>query len=131
GVIMEVFRKSSDDLTRIFDIVSYQRNKYPNAKALNGFVNGAWRSLSIEELEKRAEVLACWFLEQGFQKGDCILIVPVNGSPEWMIIDFACQQAGLIVVPVHPTSREDEINLIISETEARMCICADVALYYK
>lgn len=128
---MEVLRKSSDDFTRIFDIVSYQRSKYPNARALNGFVNGAWRSLSIDELEKRAEVLACWFLEQGFQKGDRILIVPVNGSPEWMIVDFACQQAGLIVVPVHPTSREDEISLIISETESRMCICADVALYYK
>jgi long-chain acyl-CoA synthetase len=128
---MPVTRKTTANFTRIFDILEYQQAKYPNKAALNAFTGGRWQPYPIAEIQDRSRALACWFITNGFSKGEKILLVPQMGNPEWVIIDLACQQAGLIVVPVHPTAQEEEINTIVSETEARICIVADTGLYYK
>ena len=39
--------------TRIFDILLYQKQKYPQNAALNIFVNNSWRGLSIDEILKK------------------------------------------------------------------------------
>jgi len=119
------------DFTRVFDIIDYQQKKYPQSKALNSFINGKWRAYSTEEIQQKANSISNWFLENEFQKGDKIVIVPNMGRPEWIILDFACQQVGLIVVPVSPSLLAEEIQFILKETEARMCITADSGLYYK
>jgi long-chain acyl-CoA synthetase len=128
---MEINRVPSADFTRIFDILEYQRTKFPNRSALNKFDQGKWKPISIDTIILQSEILACWFIQQGYAKGDRIVFVPVIGSPGWMILDFACQQAGLIVVPVHPTAADHEIVNIISETESRLCIAADALLFHK
>lgn len=126
---MEITRKHSSDFTRVFDILMYQLEKYPNATALNGVESGKWRAYSIQEIQQRVDALSCWFIRNGYLKGEKIMLVPVMGKPEWMILDFACQQCGLVVVPVHPTSQQEDIKMIAEETEAKLCITADVELY--
>ena len=128
---MEVTRKTSSDFTRIFDILKYQQEKYPNPTALNYFSDGKWKGYSIQELQNKINALSCWFVNNGYSKGDKIILVPSIGSPEWMILDFACQQAGLITVPVHPTLRNEEIEAILSETQPKLCVTADSDLYFK
>ena len=128
---MEVTKKTSINFTRIFDILSYQKEKYPNQNALNSFSTGKWQGYSIQELQNKIDALSCWFISNGYTKGDKIILVPIMGNPEWMILDFACQQAGLITVPVHPTSRATEIEVILTETEAKLCLTADSELYFK
>ncbi len=119
------------DFTRVFDLISYQKEKYPNKTAFNYFQQGQWRGLSTEEIQNKINALSCWFVANQFQAGEKIILIPVIGSPDWMIIDFACQQVGLIVVPIHPTLKEEEFNIIVSETEARLCIAHDEGLYFK
>ncbi len=128
---MEITKKHTADFTRIFEIVAYQLKKYPNAHALNASSRGSWHGYSIQELFHRIEFIACWFVREGYSKGDKIIFVPVMGSPEWIMLDFACQQAGLIVVPVHPTARPEEISMILAETEAKLCLTADTELFKK
>jgi long-chain acyl-CoA synthetase len=128
---MEVTRKTSSDFTRIFDILKYQQEKYPNPAALNYFSDGKWKGYSIQELQNKIDVLSHWFVNNGYSKGDKIILVPIIGTPEWMILDFACQQAGLITVPVHPTLRNEEIEAIFSETQPKLCLTADSDLYFK
>jgi long-chain acyl-CoA synthetase len=128
---MEVNKKQGNDFTRVFDLLAYQRDKYPNAKAVNAVELNVWKSYSIEEVIHRVDALSCWFLKQGYKQGEKVMLVPQAGNPEWMILDFACQQIGLIVVPVHPTSHDDEIEIIFTETEARLCITADAELCNK
>ncbi len=128
---MSVIRRTSANFTRIFEIPAYQQAKYPNTSALNALNNGRWQKYSIAEVQKRSEILACWFVANGYAVGEKIMIVPLMGNPEWVIIDLACQQAGLVVVPVHPTAQEQEIRTILTETEARLCLLADTGLYYK
>jgi long-chain acyl-CoA synthetase len=119
------------DFTRVFDILSYQQKKYPQSKALNGKLKSNWKSYSIEEVIKQVDLIACWLIAKGYAKGDRIAVMPKMGSPDWLIIDFACQQAGLVLVPVHPTATLEEVTFILNETEAKICITADVVLYSK
>ncbi|NOT73968.1 MAG: long-chain fatty acid--CoA ligase [Cyclobacteriaceae bacterium] len=128
---MEIIKRPSIDFTRVFDIIRYQSQKYPNQKSLNTFESNSWRSYSIQEIGKNIDAVSGWLIENGYTKGEKIIFVPILGRPEWMILDYACQQAGLISVPVHPTSRSEEIEMILNETEARLCITADPELAQK
>ncbi len=128
---MEVTRKKSSDFTRIFDIPIYQREKYPSQNSLNAFDGNEWKGYTIEYIIEQVNILSCWLIRLGYQKGQTVVLVPVLGKPEWMILDFACQQCGLITIPVHPTSSVQEIELIIHETEPKLCITANVELYKK
>ncbi len=128
---MEITKKPSVDFTRVFDIIEYQSIKYPNPKALNSFRSNQWTGFSITQIKNKIEAIACWFVDNDFKKEDKIVLVPEMGRPEWMILDFACQQAGLITVPIHPTSRDEEIEVILTETEPKLCITATAELNKK
>jgi long-chain acyl-CoA synthetase len=119
------------DFTRVFELIHYQKEKYANQKAFNSFSQGQWKSQSTEEIQNRINALSCWFLANQFKAGEKIILVPVIGSADWMILDFACQQVGLVTVPAHPTLNEEEFNTIVTETEARLCITLDEGLYFK
>jgi len=118
------------NFTRVFDIVEYQMKKYPQQASLNYFENG-WKSFSTAKIQQTVDGFSCWLIEQGFQKGDCAAIIPRMGSPVWMMIDFACQQIGMVIVPLHPVSSAEEMKFILNETNARLCIAADVQLFNK
>jgi long-chain acyl-CoA synthetase len=53
------------------------------------------------------------------------------GSPRWVVLDFACQQVGIITVPLHATLSADEMKFILDETECKICVAADTALLEK
>lgn len=128
---MEIKRRPSSNFTRIFDILTYQREKYPNATALNAFTGGAWKGYSISAIQNKVDAVSCWLIENNFKKDDKIIFVPIIGNPEWVMLDFACQQVGIITVPIHPTSPTQDIELILQETEAALCITADTDLYAR
>ncbi|MDL5048546.1 long-chain fatty acid--CoA ligase [Oscillatoria amoena NRMC-F 0135] len=122
---------SKVDFTRVFDLVAYQQQKYPQRACVNSFVNGRWQAWSTGEVQKKTDEISCWLLERGCQPGDTIAVVPTMGSPEWIVTDLACQQIGLIIIPIHPTSSPEEMLFILDETQARLCITANAGLYYK
>lgn len=119
---MEVHTKKGSDFTRLFDLIPYQINKFPNPRAFNYFTNNKWQAISIEDFQSSVNNVSCWLMDNGFKNGDTIILVPYIGRPEWMIIDFACQQIGMIVVPIHPYQLNEEIETIFQETEAKLCI---------
>jgi long-chain acyl-CoA synthetase len=119
------------DFTRIFDLPYYQRSRYPQRKALNYFIDEKWQPTSIDELITRMERAAGWLIAHGYKKGEMVAVMPKMGSPDWLITDFACQQAGLVIVPVHPTASLEEVEFILNETGARTIIMADRELYNR
>jgi len=119
------------DFTRVFDILDFQTKKYPQARAAATLRNGNWESVSIHDIQAAADRVSAWLIGQGINKGDRIAVVPKMGSPEWLMIDFGCQQVGAVAVPLHPTSSSSEMGFILNETEAMGCFTADVALLEK
>lgn len=117
--------------SRVFDILSYQNTKFPQKKALNKIVDGRWKAYSIDDIIIRVDALSCHLTSLSYKKGDRIAVIPEIGRPEWLIFDFACQQIGLILVPIHPTASEKEIDYILNETEVKFCLTADSGLFFK
>jgi long-chain acyl-CoA synthetase len=116
---------------RVFDLLDYQAAKYPQTNALNEREGKGWKTYSVQLLEARATALAGWLLTQGLEKGDRVAFVPRGGHARWMMLDFACQLAGLTVVPMHPTNTREEAAFILKEVGARFCWAADAELYQK
>jgi long-chain acyl-CoA synthetase len=117
-----------DQFTRVFDILVYQLSRYPQQNAVNTFANNSWQPTSTGNLIERAEIVACWLLAQGCKKGDMLGIMPRQGNLDWLVIDFACQQLGVIVVPLHATSNLEEAEFILAETNPQILIVADQIL---
>lgn len=115
--------------TRVFDILSYQLKRFPQKKAVNTFANKKWKPISTANMIKLVDIVSCWLISKGYKKGDKLAIMPQQGTLDWMIIDFACQQLGIIIIPLHPTSSIEELNLILSETQPVLVIVADSQLY--
>jgi len=107
------------DFTRLFDILEYQQQRFPQKIALAGQENGAWRTWSTAEALAERDRISAGLLARGFQKGDRVGILTHCGSPNWIIADGALLQSGMIPVPVHATARADEIEFIIRDAGLR------------
>lgn len=107
------------DFTRLFDILDYQCERFPQAVALAGETGGAWQTWSTTELIAERDRLSAGLLAQGLDKGDRIGMLAHCGSPHWIVADAAMLQLGIIPVPVHATSRPDEIAHIYRDAGLR------------
>ncbi|MBK9338383.1 MAG: long-chain fatty acid--CoA ligase [Lewinellaceae bacterium] len=103
------------DFTRLFDMLDYQHERFPQAIALAGREAGAWRTWSTAELVAERDRLSAGLLAQGLQTGDRIGILAHCGSPQWVVADAAMLQLGMVPVPVHATARPDEIAHIFHD----------------
>lgn len=109
-----------EQFTRVFDILAYQKDRYAQESAVNIFNDNKWQPTSILQLIEQVDIVSCWLLNQGYKKGDKIGIMPNQGNLEWIIIDFACQQIGIIIIPLHPTYTKDELSFITNETRIKL-----------
>ena len=108
------------EFTRVFDILPYQEERYAQNAAVNIFENESWKSTSITQLREKINTISCWLLNHGLAKGDKVGIMPNQGNLDWIIIDFACQQIGVIIIPLHPTYTGEELAFIIDETSIKL-----------
>jgi len=109
-------------MTRTFDILRFQQNRFPNPIALGSRGDGQWRIYSIEDCIAEVDRYSTTLLSLGVKTGDRVVMVPHAASAEWLFFDLAVQQIGAISVPVHDTSRPDQLHHILRETEAWLCI---------
>ena len=116
------------DFERLFDLLPYRAKRFPNSIAAAGRQDGHWQTLSIEDAIQLCDRLSTGMLHQGWKKGDVIILSATTGSPAWQIIDFAAQQAGIIPVPVHPSSPDAERDYILRETQPKACFVANSLL---
>jgi long-chain acyl-CoA synthetase len=119
------------DFTRVFDIIAYQRAVCPQVHAFNFFEKGSWHSCSVQEFSRRVDHLTYWFITKGLTAGERIAVVPRGGTLSGMVVDFAAQQAGLVQVPLHPSSTDAEALFMVNECACRLVITADEPLYRK
>ncbi len=116
---------------RIFDLFHYQHFRYPNQKALVAKENEDWRSYSTEDCIKKIDQVSAGLLHLGLKKGDKVGIISQLGSPQWNFLDFGAQQIGIIVVPIHATVSEDELEYILKDADIKVCFASTPVLYEK
>ncbi|WP_136715951.1 bacteriohemerythrin [Halorientalis salina] len=69
---------------------------------------------TFAELYERARAVAGGLLSEGFKPGDRIAIVAENRY-DWMVVDVACQLAGLVSVPIYPSFESQQTVELLEE----------------
>jgi len=118
------------EVTRVFDLLPYQLEKFPKEDALTHKVNGAWVKYSIADILKQVNQLSLGFIKLGITKDDKVAIIAHN-RPEWVFTDFALQQLGAVSVPIYPTLTADDIRFIFGDSEVKLAMVSDADLYNK
>ena len=119
-------------MTRLFDLLYYQLNNNPLEASLNARdADGNWKSYSTQEVKDYAEQAASGLVKLGFKPGDKVALVIYKNRPEWVIMDFALQMAGLISIPLYPTISISEYEYILNEAEVKAAFCGGLDLYDK
>ncbi|MCH2162398.1 MAG: long-chain fatty acid--CoA ligase [Phycisphaerales bacterium] len=78
-------------------------------------------TLTATELRDQADRVAAALLDAGFKSGGRIVLCMPPGLA-FTVVDFACQTAGLIDVPLYETCRVEDLAFILDETEAEAVV---------
>jgi long-chain acyl-CoA synthetase len=113
------------DFRRLFDILPYQRERFPQKKALAIRGELGWDYYSTEACERIAQCISAGWLKLGLKRGERVGIVAERASPRWMLLDTGLMQAGLVPVPIHSSCSQEELRYILRDSAARFCVAAN------
>lgn len=117
-------------ITRLFDLLPNQLEKYPKPDALACKVNGNWANYSTQQFKEYADNISYGLIASGLNKGDKVGLVS-NNRPEWNFIDMGTLQTGIISVPVFPTVSEADLKYIFNHAQVKIIFVSSAELYQK
>jgi long-chain acyl-CoA synthetase len=119
-------------MNRVFDLLDHQIEHHPQKAAVCiRDAQGNWKPYSSREIAAMAEKAACGLLKSGLKPGDNVALVSYKNRPEWLIMDFAIQMAGMVSIPLYPTISIREYQYILDEAEVKAAFCGGLDLYEK
>ena len=80
-----------------------------------------WQSLSWQELCLSVEGVAASLKSLGVEKGHRVVILS-NTRYEWMVADMAVLSSGAVTVPIYQSSRAEEVEYILNDSEPTVVI---------
>ncbi|MEU2608006.1 AMP-dependent synthetase/ligase [Streptomyces albus] len=87
--------------------------------------DGGWREVSARVFAAEVLAMAKGLIALGLHPGDRVAIM-ARTTYEWTLTDFAAWAAGLVTVPVYPTSSASQARHILRDSRARACFVEDV-----
>lgn len=108
-----------DNVKRLFDIPKFQLDNHPLDAAVAGKKNGQWVKYSSQKFIEQINLVSKGLLKLGLNPGDKICIISTN-RPEWNFMDIGSLQVGVVVVPIYPTSSEEDYAYIMNNCEAKL-----------
>jgi long-chain acyl-CoA synthetase len=87
--------------------------------ALNYKRDGAWTSISSDEMIARARHIALGLYSLGIRYGDRVALLSEN-CPEWTLTDAGSLFAGAIDVPIYPTLTASQVSYILRDSGSRI-----------
>ena len=117
-------------VTRVFDLIPNQLEKFPQDIMFSMKVKGEWKGSSTQEVKKIADELGLGFLKLGLKKDDKVAIISAN-RVEWNFIDYAVQQLGVVSVPMYPTITEEDYRYIFQDAGVKIVFVSNEELYQK
>jgi len=87
--------------------------------------DGSWRDVTANEFAQEVLNAAKGLIALGLEAGDRIAIM-ARTTYEWTLLDFAGWAAGLVTVPIYPTSSASQARYILQHSGARACAVENV-----
>lgn len=111
-------------LPAILDDVCAHR---PSPRALNQRSGDGWHAISSAEFKTAADEIAAGLASLGFERGDRVALL-MRSDAMFVVTDMGCLVAGLIDVPIYPSSDSAACAFILRETEAGVLFVSDAAM---
>lgn len=110
-----------NEQSRIFDFLYYQLSNFSKEIMFAAKIGDEWKGYSTQEVADTINKLSAGFLKMGLsgkdmqvENQDKIAIVSKN-RPEWLMLDMACQQVGICLCPIYPTTNPKELAFILND----------------
>ncbi|WP_425588723.1 AMP-dependent synthetase/ligase [Streptomyces sanyensis] len=87
--------------------------------------HGTWQDVSAAAFAAEVRAVAKGLIAMGLKPGDRLAIM-ARTTYEWTLLDFAGWAAGLITVPVYPTSSAFQTRWILQDSGAAACVVETV-----
>ena len=117
-------------VNRIFDILERYNEQYKSACMVAGKKDGVWVEYSSEKFLAHVNNLSKALIAKGVKKGDRIALMSGN-RPEWNIVDYACNQLGVAIVPLYPTLSTQDLSYIINDADIKLIFVSNDTLSEK
>ncbi|WP_260606794.1 long-chain fatty acid--CoA ligase [Streptomyces sp. WAC08241] len=88
--------------------------------------DGAWYDVPAGVFAAEVHAVAKGLVAHGLRPGDRLALM-ARTTYEWTLLDFAAWAAGLVTVPVHPTSSAFQTRWILQDSGAAACVVEDPA----
>lgn len=82
--------------------------------------DGRWRDVTAGVFANEVRAVAKGLIAEGLRPGDRLAIM-ARTTYEWTLLDFAAWAAGLVTVPVYPTSSAFQTRWILQDSGAVAC----------
>ncbi|MEU0135620.1 AMP-binding protein [Streptomyces sp. NPDC006296] len=82
--------------------------------------DGTWQDVTAAEFAAEVLAVAKGLIAEGLRAGDRLAIM-ARTTYEWTLLDFASWAAGLVTVPVYPTSSAFQTRWILQDSGAVAC----------
>ncbi|WP_329209993.1 AMP-dependent synthetase/ligase [Streptomyces sp. NBC_00683] len=82
--------------------------------------DSTWQDVTAAEFAEEVQAVAKGLIAEGLQAGDRVAIM-ARTTYEWTLLDFAAWAAGLVTVPVYPTSSAFQTRWILQDSGAVAC----------
>jgi long-chain acyl-CoA synthetase len=120
----EVEIDPSDNLTRAVWAAAEQR---PDKAAVAHRVGDRFVEWSNRQFADEILAVAKGLIAKGIKPGDKVCIYSATRI-EWTIFDMAIWTAGAVTVPIYETSSAEQVEWIVSDSEAKGIVIEDAAL---
>ncbi len=100
-------------------------NRSPDKVAYQYFDNSLkqWQSYTWSQVKTKVALIQQALLKLNLDKGACVSIM-ANNCPEWMMFEQAALGLNLVVVPLYPNDRADNIKYILNDANVRAIFVA-------
>lgn len=122
---------------RLFDFFDQRLKEDPQSIMLAGKEGSAYREYSSTEVKMIVDQFSAGLLALGYSANnmtlegrDKIAILSKN-RPEWMFLDLAVQQIGVVLVPLYPTIHINDLEFVLNDAQVKAVFVNDEDLFHK
>ncbi len=108
----------------LIGLVVKNASEIPDEVAMREKRYGVWSPMTWREFGDNIQRFALGLQALGFEEGNTLAIIGDN-KPEWVIAQLGCMAAGGIPTGVYPDSLSEEIEYLITYSDARFLVLRD------
>lgn len=114
-----------EDARHLSGLFCERVKRSPNKVAYQYFdiTTQQWKSYTWQEVQNKVASIQNSLVKLNLNKGDCVAIM-ANNCPQWIMFEQAALGLGLVVVPLYPNDRADNISYIVNDANIQIVLVA-------